>query len=255
MTDITQNPAVVEVTKGVTTLEKLAENYAITTAEQYTAGAADLQRVKGMQKKLEETRTSITKPMNEALDRVNAFFRKPADTLKAIELKIKGALRVFSDEQEARAREEQRKADERAAAERKRAEEAAAAERRKAEEAAAELRRKAEAEAAAGNAAEAAKLQQRADTKLEKAETKAATLESQAQTVVAPIIRRDPPKVTGINYREAWKFEVTDVSLVPREYLMVDETKIRKIVQAMKGDTKIAGVRVYSEKQIASGAA
>ena len=55
--------------------------------------------------------------------------------------------------------------------------------------------------------------------------------------------------------REVCKFEVTDPALVPREYLIDDETKLRKVVGALKGDTIIPGVRVYSEKALANGAA
>jgi hypothetical protein len=84
---------------------------------------------------------------------------------------------------------------------------------------------------------------------------KAATLEMRAATVVAPVINRAPPKVIGVQTRDVWKFEVTDPTQVPRQYLVVDESKIRKIVGAMKGDTQIPGVRVWSDKNIASGAA
>lgn len=219
MTDPASNPAVVAVTNEITSLEAFAATYAITSAEQYQAGAADLQRVKGMQKKLEETRTSITGPMNAALKRVNEFFKRPAERLVAIEQKIKGAIVRYDDEQRRIAAEEQRKADEKARKER----EALEARAKKAEE----------------------------SGKVEKA----AELQTRAATVVAPVITRDPPKVAGVQMREAWKFEVTDPAQVPREYLVVDESKIRKVVQALKGDTKIPGVRVWPEKTIASSAA
>lgn len=50
--------------------------------------------------------------------------------------------------------------------------------------------------------------------------------------------------------QKRWKFAVTDPTLVPREYLMVDETKIGKVVTALKGDTNIPGVKVYEEATI-----
>lgn len=219
MTDPATNPAVIEVTSGITALEKFAASYTVTTPEQFQAGAADLQRVKGMQKKLEETRTGITGPMNAALKKVNDFFRAPAEKLVAIEQLIKRKLGAYHEEQQRIAAAEQAKADERARKEREKLEQRAAA--------------------------------AEASGKVEKA----AALQTQAATVVAPVIVREAPKVAGVQMRDAWKFQVVDPNLVPREYLVVDETKIRKVVAALKQDTNIPGVRVYSEKQIASSAA
>lgn len=55
------------------------------------------------------------------------------------------------------------------------------------------------------------------------------------------------PKMQDVQTRTNWKFEITDASLVPREYLIVDEKAVGAMVRARKGDTKIPGVRVYSE--------
>jgi hypothetical protein len=73
--------------------------------------------------------------------------------------------------------------------------------------------------------------------------------------VAAPVIvvAKETPRVAGISYRETWKHRVTDVNKVPREYLMVDEQKLRRVVAAMKGQIKIAGVEVYAEKTAAAG--
>ncbi len=83
---------------------------------------------------------------------------------------------------------------------------------------------------------------------------KAATLAQQAAMTVAPVVRADAPKIAGQSVREAWLFQIEDASLLPREYLKPDEQKIRGYVNAMKADAVIAGVRIYSEKRIASGA-
>lgn len=82
---------------------------------------------------------------------------------------------------------------------------------------------------------------------------KAASIAQQAAMVVAPVIRTDPPKISGQSVREVWLFQIDDASLIPREYLVPDESKIRRYVNAMKADAKIPGVRIYSEKRIASG--
>lgn len=54
------------------------------------------------------------------------------------------------------------------------------------------------------------------------------------------------PKVEGISFRTDWKWEVTDVSQVPREYMMVNEVAINGVVRAMKDKTNIPGVRVFT---------
>lgn len=248
-------PAVQEAMSDIKALEAYAANYSISTAEQYTSGAADLQRVKAAQKKLEDTRTGITGPMNAALKRVNDFFRAPAERLTTIERTIKRGLTVFAEAEERQRQEKQRKADELARREREKAEAAARQARAKADAEAAGLRRRAEAEAAAGRAEEAAKLAARAEAKIEKADAKAEQLEQQAAAVVAPVVQDQTPTFKGLSMRDSWKFEVVDPAKVPREFLAVDDSKIRRYVQAMKGDSKIDGVRVYCEKVSASAAA
>ncbi len=53
------------------------------------------------------------------------------------------------------------------------------------------------------------------------------------------------PKVEGVAVSENWQYEIVDEGAIPREYLIPDEKKIRSAVKAMKGMTKIPGVRVY----------
>lgn len=248
-------PEVRAITGEISELEAYAASYHVTTAEQYQAGADDLKRVKAAQKRLEETRTGLTQPLNEHLRRLNAFFKAPADKLVMIERAIKGALTRFADEQERIRREEQRKAEEAARRERERLEAQAREAERKAREKAAADRAAAEAAAAAGRAEEAAKLAARADATEAKAADKVEALEVRAATVVAPVVSRETPKVAGVATREVWRFEITDPSLVPRQYLVVDEAKVRRVVQALKSDAGIPGVRVWSERQLAAGAA
>lgn len=72
-----------------------------------------------------------------------------------------------------------------------------------------------------------------------------------APVVVAPIVIPRSETPAGISYRDSWQFEVMDVHSVPREYLTIDEKKIGGVVRALKGETRIAGVRVWCEKIIA----
>lgn len=46
-------------------------------------------------------------------------------------------------------------------------------------------------------------------------------------------------------YHEEWTFEVVDASLVPREYLMVNEAAIRVAVRPKDGVRQIPGVNIY----------
>lgn len=55
-----------------------------------------------------------------------------------------------------------------------------------------------------------------------------------------------PEKVKGITKR--WVFNVEDASIVPREYLVVDEKKIREAVNA--GTRIIPGVRIYEDTSL-----
>jgi len=53
-------------------------------------------------------------------------------------------------------------------------------------------------------------------------------------------------KADGVSLRDNWTFEIIDESLIPREYLIPDEVKIRKVVVAMKDKTNIPGVKAIN---------
>jgi hypothetical protein len=67
------------------------------------------------------------------------------------------------------------------------------------------------------------------------------------------LIPVEAPKVDlgeGRTIVETWGFEILDENLIPREYLIVDEVKIRKIVVAMKDKTAIPGVTAVKQESI-----
>jgi len=66
------------------------------------------------------------------------------------------------------------------------------------------------------------------------------------QPIIAPV--GTSLKAEGTSHVTRWQFKIVDEKKIPREYLSVDEKKIRRVVQAMKGDTKIEGIDVYSER-------
>lgn len=55
----------------------------------------------------------------------------------------------------------------------------------------------------------------------------------------------------GVTFREEWRFEIEDATSLPREYLQPNESAIRGVVQALKGETKIPGVRVWKDTGVA----
>jgi hypothetical protein len=75
------------------------------------------------------------------------------------------------------------------------------------------------------------------------------------EEVVVPNVRveNEVPKVEGLHYREDWQFEIEDESLIPREFLMPDEKKIRKYVKAMGETAKIPGVKIFKTKILVKG--
>lgn len=219
--DFTNAPEIREANELVARAQEATTGYKITTVQQYEDSAGMLRKIKAGQKRLEELRTSVTAPLNAALRAANDLFRGPAEKLAQVERAIKGEITRYADEQEQIRREEQRKADEAARRERERL------------------------AAQAARAAAAGKVE------------KAADLEQRAETVVAPTIVREPPRVAGIATREVWHFEITDPSKINAAFLMPDEKKIRAQVQALKGEAAAligAGVRVWSEQQIAARA-
>lgn len=97
----------------------------------------------------------------------------------------------------------------------------------------------------------------------ERAIAEAVQLEAEGDAAGAAAVLADPtpaplvvvqssvPKVAGLSSRETWDFEVTDASLIPREYLAVDMVRIRGVVKALKGSTSIPGVRAFAVKTMA----
>lgn len=63
------------------------------------------------------------------------------------------------------------------------------------------------------------------------------------------------PKLEGAQARTMWDFEIVDVAKIPREYMVPDAAKIRGVVKALKGATKIGGVRVYETASVSGRSA
>ena len=135
--------------------------------------------------------------------------------------------------------------------------------RREAEDAIRRERERLEAEARAQAEAEQRRLQAEAEAQRRQA---AAGLEAIGETgdaarvlaapvavptvVAAPVVMPSmpamapPPRIDGVSFRDDWDFEIENVALLPRDYLVPDEKKIRAVVKTLKAATNIPGVRV-----------
>jgi len=98
------------------------------------------------------------------------------------------------------------------------------------------IRKAAEAELKGDNE-KAAAILEKAVAKEEKLSAKI----EEAATVAAYV--PPPVKTVGISTREDWDIELLDINLVPRDYLMFDEVKARKVIRASKGTIQIPGVK------------
>ena len=151
------------------------------------------------------------------------------DRLKEPDKIVRGKLTDWETEKRRRQAEAERiarEAAEKVAAEAQRIAQKEAEERR--------LQEAMEAEAA-GDAAKAEEL----------LETPVEVAPVEVPIIAAPVAA--VPKVEGAGAMvERWTFEIADPQAIPREYLTINEVAIGKVVQALKGQTNIAGVRAYT---------
>lgn len=191
-----------------------AESLTISTTEEYRFAGSLIPHIGTLLAAFRSERMNQTRPLDAAkkaiMDRY-ASAQEPAENAERI---IKKAMLKFRREEEARVREEQRIAEEKAEKERQRLE----------------------------------KLADRAEDRgdIEKAQA----FEQRAATVVAPVAVSDAPKVEGTAIRKVWKFEVEDASLLPRNFLIPDESAIGAVVRALKDRHNIPGVRAWAEETI-----
>lgn len=71
--------------------------------------------------------------------------------------------------------------------------------------------------------------------------------------IIAPVQTTiEKPKADNVCTKTVWKFNVVDVSLIPNQFKEINLTAISSVVRAMKSNTNIPGIEVYSETQIVS---
>jgi hypothetical protein len=72
----------------------------------------------------------------------------------------------------------------------------------------------------------------------------------------APVVNETPavPKVDGIAILHEFEYTIVDPELIPNEYRIIDESKIRKVVAALGDAAIIPGVEIRRKVNIAAGA-
>lgn len=188
----------------------------VTSRPQFLEVSEVLRSVKGLQKGLEAERVKVTGPLNVALKQVNDWFRGPSETLAKAERAIKNALGKFEAAEAAEIRRQEEEA------------------RRQAAKEAEELRARAARAEAAGRVEKAAELQTR------------------AAAVVPATPALAPVKARGMAFTDVWDVKVIDAKLVPDQFWVIDEAKIRAVVKATKGDP-IPGVEITHRRDVRSG--
>lgn len=91
---------------------QLANAFVCSTQDDYTLAAGELQRIKSRREALDAARKSITRPIDEAKERVMGLFKPVIALLDEAERIYKRTMLAYVDEQERKRREEQARLDE-----------------------------------------------------------------------------------------------------------------------------------------------
>ena len=99
-------------------------------------------------------------------------------------------------------------------------------------------------------ARERERLEKRAET-LKTPELKEAAL-AEADSIIAPVVQiEEKTKSEGVSTRKTWKARVTDISLVPRAYMVVNQQALDALAKATKGSVQLPGVDFYEDSTLA----
>jgi len=227
------NPEILsnEATNEANQFLTIAKFYNIDSSVMAEAAADDLSEIKAKMKALDETRFSITRPMDEAKQKVMELFNKPKNVLLEAETLLKNSLTVWNKKENLRLENERKAAEE---AQRKATEEA--------RKAADEAKRLAD-ELAAANVSPEIVLEATQD-----AELAAQTAES--IQYLAPVAQAKT-HLKGISTSEKWKAEVVDLMALVKaiaageasiELIEPAQTEINKRATALKKEFIVPGI-------------
>jgi hypothetical protein len=219
VTDIAQFD---QLTADITKLVAPAKAIAIADAAGQAHAVGMGKSIKDILKRIDEKRKELVQPIKARASAIDAFAKQISAPLLEAEAHLKRQIGAFEDQERARRELELKRI----------REEQEAADRRKAELVA---------KATEGVTDETAKLMTAVKVDAEFKEVRK-DLRQEEKAVETSAMK---------GAKLVWKFEVTNGTEVPREYMVIDEKKIREAVFA--GAREIPGVRIYQETQISFG--
>lgn len=210
---------IIAFTNEVTALVDKAKDFKIVDTQTREEANLTLSAISSMQKKLEERRVAITKPILEEKSDIDGKFKLIKQPLATIESALRQEVLRDVNEQNRIAEEERKKAEELARAEKEKVQ-----------------------QTFGGNSNPLLK----AIVEQEKEKIDAKVSESVPETV------SQIKTVAGTNsVRSVIKFEILDATKVPDEYKTIDESKIRNAITRKEDRvTEIPGVRIFEESAL-----
>jgi len=208
-----------ELKQELTPVVQQAASLRVNNPENYSFAAEYLKAVKAAQKKV----VDFFKPMKDAANKAHKEITgKEASAmipLKEAEDTIKRKMLDYATEQERIRQEAQRKL-----------------------QAAADLKARQEREALEKKAASM------------KTEEKRQQYAEQAAAVVSPVVEvaTITPEIKGQSIKKTWRCKVIDASLVPREWMLVNESALNAFARSTKGSVKVAGCEMVEESSLSS---
>ena len=193
-----------------------SSSISITSSPDYQSAGDLLKTIKGKMDILNQQRISITKPLDEAKKKIMNLFRVPLDYYGKAEITIKTAMMDYSRRIEREKKEKEQKI------------------REEQERRAKELERQAK---KVKDGARSAELLRQAD--------------AERTTIIVPAIQI--PKINGVKITTRWIYEITDLSLLPKEFMIPDDKKLSALARSTKKTFLIPGVKFLEVSGIASG--
>lgn len=247
-----------EIKKDVATISELAKNIVIKTPNDRACISAMLVESKRQQNKIGLLLDDSIKKAHEAHKSLLAVKGGLMAPYVAFEAAAKKANTAWDDKVEAERQAEEARLqaieDEKTRREKAKIEAEAAEQRRKEAEARAKAE---EARKQAENASKAER--ERLLKEANKAELQAAAAQAKAEikteaaaSVVSNTISVAAPKAqAGESYRETWSWKLVDLSKVPDNYKILNETMLNKFAIATKGAVPVPGIEFFKNRTLA----
>lgn len=71
----------------------------------------------------------------------------------------------------------------------------------------------------------------------------ASIADAQSQAEIEQTVAVVQQQISGVRYREAWKWELVDANLVPREYWVLDTARLDREARTQKSELNVPGIR------------